>query len=100
MMNEEDENDKDMNFSENFLIISSRKLDFLSALVNILRTKQDKNMTPETITTLVETVAKLDPLLFISAKERKVGHLLWSISLEDLDREMIGNEIESRLGIK
>ena len=99
MMNEEEENDKDMNFSENFLIISSRKLDFLSVLVNILRTKQDKNITPETITTLVETVAELDPLLFISAKELREGHLLWSTSLEDLDRERLGNEVESRLGI-
>jgi hypothetical protein len=86
-----------MNFSENLLTISSQKVDFLSALANILRAKQGKNITPERITTLMETVAKLEPLLFISAKELREGHSLWSISLEDLDRELIGNEIESRL---
>lgn len=95
----EPEENRETNFSENFLIISSRKSDFLSALVNKLRAELGENLTPETITTLVEIVAKLGPLLFISVKELREGHLFWSTSLEDLDRERIGNEIASRLRI-
>ena len=89
----EDTHDRYMNFSENFVIISSRKTDFLSIFINKMRSENMETMTPNLISYLVEVVASLDPLLFVSPKEIKDGHLYLDTSLEELNREKIGEEI-------
>ena len=89
----EDTNDRDMNFSENFVIISSRKTDFLRIFINKMKSENDKSITPNIILYLVGVVASLDPLLFVSPKEIKDGHLYLETSLEELNRERIGEEI-------
>jgi hypothetical protein len=45
----EDTNDRDMNFSENFVIISSRKTDFLDVFINKMKSENDKAITPNII---------------------------------------------------
>ena len=89
----EDTHDRYMNFSENFVIISSRKTDFLDVFINKMKSQNDKAITPNIILYLVGVVASLDPLLFVSPKEIKDGHLYLDTSLEELNREKIGEEI-------
>ena len=97
MIKMEDINDREMNFSENFVIISSRKTDFLGIFINKMRSENMETMTPNLISYLVEVVASLDPLLFVSPKEIKDGHLYLETSLEELNRERIGEEIARRM---
>ena len=97
MISIEDTNDRDMNFSENFIIISSRKTDFLSIFINNMKSENNKTMTPNLISYMVRVVASLDPLLFVSPKEIKDGHLYLETSLEELNREKIGEEIARRI---
>ncbi len=97
MISIEDTNDRDMNFSENFVIISSRKTDFLSIFINNMKSENNKTMTPNLISYMVRVVASLDPLLFVSPKEIKDGHLYLETSLEELNREKIGEEIARRI---
>ncbi len=92
------EEDREMNFSENFLIISSRKADFLTKFIDRLRREDSETLSPSTISEIVGIVAFLDPLLFVSPKELKDGHLHLETTLEELDREKIGNEIADRIG--
>jgi hypothetical protein len=93
----EDTNDRDMNFSENFVIISSRKTDFLTRFIEKLKSESEERIQPDTISEVVHIVASLDPLLFVSQKEIKEGHLHLDTKLEDLDREKIGEEIAKKM---
>lgn len=93
----EDTNDRDMNFSENFVIISSRKTDFLTGLIKELKPTPEVHIPPHIISEIVHIVASLDPLLFVSSKELKDGHLYLGTLLEELNREKIGEEIEKRI---
>lgn len=97
-MSAEDINDRDMNFSENFVIISSRKTDFLTIFIEKLRAENEEIITPNLISEIVHIVAKLDPLLFLSQMELNEGHLHLDTRLEELDREKIGEEIAKRMG--
>lgn len=93
----EDINDREMNFSENFVIISSRKTDFLARFIEKLKSESKERITPDIISEIVHVVASLDPLLFVSSIELRDGHLYLKTSIEDLDRENIGQEIAKRL---
>ncbi|MFG1449599.1 MAG: hypothetical protein AAE983_03030 [Thermoplasmataceae archaeon] len=93
----EDTNDRDMNFSENFVIMSSRKTDFLTRFIEKLKSDSEEPISPDIISEVVHIVATLDPLLFVSPKELANGHLYLSTSLEELDRKKIGEEIETRM---
>ncbi len=93
----EDKNDKNMNFIENFVIISSRKMDFLTGLIRKLKSNPEVPTSPDTISEIVSIVASLDPLLFVSPKEIEERHLYLGTLLEDLDRKKIGEEIEKRM---
>ncbi|MHB8357971.1 MAG: hypothetical protein ACYDCP_00495 [Thermoplasmataceae archaeon] len=99
-MSAEDINDRDMNFSENFVIISSRKTDFLTIFIEKLRAENEEIITPNVISAIVHIVAKLDLLLFLSRTELKEGYLHIDTSLEELDREKIGEEIAKKLNAK
>ncbi len=90
--------DKEMNFSENFVIVSSRKTDFLTKFIEKLRAENEEIITPNLISEIVHIVAKLDPLLFLSQMELNEGHLHLDTRLEELDREKIGEEIAKRMG--
>ncbi|WMT53238.1 hypothetical protein [Ferroplasma acidiphilum] len=93
----EDKMDKNMNFSENFVIISSRKMDFLTGLIEKLKSNPEAPTSPDIISEIVRIVASLDPLLFVSPKEIEERHLYLGTLLEDLDRKKIGEEIEKRM---
>lgn len=97
MMNEKETNDRKMNLAENFVIISSRKIDFLTKFIEKLKSENKKKITPDFISEAVHIVASLDPLLFISQKELRDGHLYLETSLEKLDREKIGKEIAEQI---
>ena len=97
MIKMEDADDRDMNFSENFVIISSRKTDFLTRFIEKLKFESKERITPDIISEIVHVVASLDPLLFVSPKELREGHLYLDTSLEDLDRDKIGEQIADRL---
>jgi len=90
----EDKNDKYMNFSENFVIISSRKMDFLTMLIDELKSNPEVSITPDIISEIARIVASLDPSLFVSPKEIKNGRLYLGTLPQDLDRRKIGEEIE------
>ena len=60
-MSAEDINDRDMNFSENFVIISSRKTDFLTIFIEKLRAENEEIITPNVFSEIAHIVAKLDP---------------------------------------
>jgi hypothetical protein len=96
-MNGEEVNDRERNFSENFVIVSARKTDFTARFIEKLRAENNKAITPEVISKIVSIVAKLDPILFLSQTELKERHILIGTSLEDLDRNKIGEEIAKRL---
>lgn len=89
-----------MNFSENFIVIASRKADFVEKFIERLKEERELSMTPKDISEIAETVAKLDPLLFLSLKEKNEGHLYFGTSMEDLDREKIAEEIYKKLNIE
>ena len=93
MIEMEDTNDRDMNFSENFVIISSRKTDFLTRFIANLKSEREERIPPNSISEVVHIVASLDPLLFVSPSELREGHLHLDTQLEDLDREKIGEEV-------
>ncbi|QRF75300.1 hypothetical protein Thermo_00794 [Thermoplasmatales archaeon] len=97
----EDTNDRDMNFSENFVIISSRKTDFLTIFIKIfiqkLKSEGKVHITPGIISKIVHIVASLDPLLFVSPSELEEGHLHLDTKLEKLDREKIGEEVYRKM---
>ncbi len=93
----EDADDRDMNFSKNFVIISSRKTDFLTRFIEKLKSESEERLQPDTISEVVQILASLDPLLFVSSKELTDGHLYLGTSLEELDRKKIGEEIAKRM---
>lgn len=97
MMKETESNDRDMNFAENFVIISSRKTDFTTTFVKKLKAENEENILPKVINEIVKIVASLDPSLFVSSKELKEGHIYLETKLEDINREKIGEEIAKRM---
>ena len=92
-----DEEDGNMNFSENLLIISSRKAEFLYKFIERLKKEDDESLTPTAISEIVGIVASLDPLLFVSPKELKEKRLFLDTTLEDIDRGKIGNTIAEKI---
>ncbi len=92
-------NDKDKNFAENLAIISSRKLDFLKIFIEALKMDPESKgaVTPSLIYEIRQIIASLDPLLFLTQKERQEGRLYLSTQLKDLDERKIGEEIYKRM---
>lgn len=97
MINLVDSDDREKNFSENFVIISSRKTDFLREFIDKIKFENKETITPVHIREMVHVVASLDPLLFVSPNEIKEGHLFLETQMEELDREKIGEELARRL---
>lgn len=96
-MNEEEANNRERNFSENFVIVSSRKTDFTAKFIEKLKKENNKAITPSVISEIVHIIARLDPTLFLSQIELKEGHVYLDTSMENLDRNRIGDEIAKRI---
>ncbi len=89
-----DDNNNDYNIIENIVIISLRKETYILSILKSLEKRNTNNNLKERIKKII---VKMDPILFVSDKEREIEHLINNTCLEDLDREKIAEELKRNL---
>ena len=97
-LSEKEATDKIKNFSENYIIISSRKIDFVVKFIKNLASEKGIILSPDAISRIVDIVAKLEPILFLSPRELKENRIYLNTPMEELDRNRIGEKIADGLG--
>ncbi len=95
----EHSDEESFNFTENYLLITSRKTDFSTRFIEKFRSEHKELVIDDLIFKVAEIISKMDPLLFISEKERKEGHLWLKTPLSDISLREIGEEIAKCMNI-
>ena len=89
-----EQKDLTYNIIENIVIMSIRKETYV---LSILTTLEGKSMDYNLAEKIKLIIANMDPVLFISDKEAKCGHLITNTNLEELDRSKIAEELGKNL---